>query len=308
VNIPRSVTLAAVLTAAVAMIAGCGSAAAPSGSPSSPAPTASTVPPSSTAPSAGPSAALASLILKVSSEGGFINPAATIATLPSVAVYADGRIITPGAIDAMAPGPLVVPVVVRNVGAAGAASILAAVRHAGLDKPATGGGPGVPGDSGTTVFTVIVDGTTTTTRLTGNGPGVGGPGGPTVGSADPHRTAAFDLLNRLVDPNETWGAPAAPPTSFVPVGYRVYVAPAASGTDQAGKPVQWPLSTPLGEFGTPAVPDRGIAGLRQGVILGADAASVRPILEAARTSTPFTSGGKSYTLYVRPLLPDEAGG
>jgi hypothetical protein len=56
------------------------------------------------------------------------------------------------------------------------------------------------------------------------------------------------------------------------------------------------------------VPDRGIAGLRQGVILGTDAALLGPALQAATADTQFASGGKNYTLHVRPLLPDELGG
>ncbi|MEA2631656.1 MAG: hypothetical protein QOE66_1875, partial [Chloroflexota bacterium] len=54
--------------------------------------------------------------------------------------------------------------------------------------------------------------------------------------------------------------------------------------------------------------DRGIAGLRQGVVLGSDATRLAEVLRAARTGDAFTSGSKSFTLWVRPLLPDEVGG
>jgi hypothetical protein len=307
VRIPSTVTFAVTAIAAVFMLAACGGAVAPAGSSSAPAPSGTSAPSPSDSPFASPVPALATLLIKVTTEGGFINLEATIAALPTVAVYADGRIITPGPVDAIAPGPLVFPLVVRDVGPAGAAAILGAIRQAGLDKPSTGS-PGIPGDAGTNVFTVVVDGTTTTTRLAGGAPGPGGPGGPTVGSADPGQTAALDLLDRLTDPTQTWGAPAAPETPFIPAGYRVFVSPGAPPSDQTSAPVQWPLAIPLETFGTPAVPDRGVTGLRQGVVLGADAATLRPILEAARSSTPFVSGGKSYTLHVRALLPDELGG
>ena len=68
----------------------------------------------------------------------------------------------------------------------------------------------------------------------------------------------------------------------------------------------WPLATPLAEFGTPAVPDRGIAGLRSGVVLGDDAKTLGPFLAEANALTPIVSGGKPYTIFVRPLLPDES--
>jgi hypothetical protein len=298
VRLTRSVVLA-VMTVA---LAACGSSTSRGSVPPTSAPT--STPGSSIAPSASPSAAPATLLLKVTSEGGFINPAATLAAMPIVAVYADGRIITPGVSDAIAPGPLVGPVVVRAVGATGAAAILAAIRQAGLDKPATGG-IGIPGDSGTNVFTAIVDGVTTTTRLAGGGPP--GPGGPGA-SADPGRAAALDLLSRLLDPTDTWGATSAPETPYAATAYRVYVAPAAPPSDTSVVAVAWPLATALDTFGTPAVPDRGVAGLRQGVVLGPDAIQLGPTFKAATAVTPFTSGGKSYTLYVRPLLPDELGG
>jgi hypothetical protein len=307
VRIPSTVTFAVAAIVAVFVLAACGGAAAPAGSSSAPAPSGTPAPPPSDTPSDSPVPALATLLLKVTTEGGFINPEATIAALPTVVVYADGRIITPGAVDAIAPGPLVLPVVVRDVGPEGAAAILAAIRQAGLDKPSTAS-PGTPGDAGTNVFTVVIDGTTTTTRLAGGGPGPGGPGGPAAGSADPGRAAAVDLLDRLTDPTKTWGAASAPETPFIPAGYRVFVAPGAPVSDQTSAPVPWPLGTPLETFGTPAVPDRGVTGLRKGVVLGADAATLRPILEAARSSTPFVSAGKTYTLHVRALLPDELGG
>jgi hypothetical protein len=305
----RPIHLVAVSFLAAIVVACSGAASSGSLAPTAPS---SGSPPASTGPSAAPSApsspaaSAAGLLLKVTSEGGFINPAATLAALPTVAVYADGRIMTPGPVDAIYPGPLLTPVSVRDVGPSGAAAILAAIKQVGLDRPASAD-PGVPGDSGTNVFTAVVDGATTTSRFAGAQPGH--PGGP-VASGDEEGAAALALLDRLLDPGETWGAPAATETRYVPAGYRVYVAPGAPQADpQASQsPVAWPLATPLAEFGTAAVPDRGITGLRQGVVLGADAATLGPVLEQASMLTAFTSGGSSYTLSVRPLLPDEVGG
>lgn len=299
----------AAMAAFAVIVAACGSSAnAPAPPASAPAGSVAPSTPPSIVPS--PSAAAATVLLKVTTEGGFINPAATLNALPIVEVLSDGRILTPGPVDAIAPGPLLPVVQVRDTGPAGATAIIAAIRAAGLDKPATGG-PGIPGDSGTDTFSVTIDGTTTDTRLVGGGPGVGGPGGPGLGgSPDPARAAAFDLLNRLTDSTVAWGDANGQPTPYPPSGYRVFVIPGAPTTDPATaqKPVAWPLATPLDAFGTPAVPDRGIAGLRQGAVLGPDAATLGPILAKATVETAFTSGGASYTLMVRPLLPDEAAG
>jgi hypothetical protein len=219
-------------------------------------------------------------------------------------VYSDGRILTPAG-AAGAETPLLPIVDVRDVGADGATAIVAAIRQAGLDTQSDSTA-GVPGDNGTDVFDVTLDGTTIENRISGNGPGVGRPGG-LGGSADPGQAAALDLLNRLLDPSETWGAGSAAATPYQPTGYRVFAAPGAPQGDPSRTPVAWPLATPLASFGVPAVPDRGVAGLRQGAVVGADAATLAPVLGAATIDTGFTSGGQTWTLYVRPLLPDELG-
>lgn len=259
------------------------------------------------APSASPPAGSAVVLLRVTSEGGFINPASTMAALPTVVVYTDGRILMAGSPSADNPNPLVVPVSLRTVGASGAAAILGAI-HAGSLDASSSADPGVPGDSGVSVFEVVADSGTVTTRFAGNGPR--GPGGPGAGGDNPERTAALDLLGKLLDPAETWGATSAPESVYQPLAFRVFVAPGASAGDGAASQppsVAWPLATALGDFGSPAVPNFGIAGLRTGVIHGADVATLAPILEAASMSTAFTSGGQSYTLSVRALLPDEVG-
>jgi hypothetical protein len=249
-------------------------------------------------------AANAQLILRVTTEGGFIGPAANLNAIPEVSVYADGRIMTPGAVDAIYPTPLLPVVAVRDVGAGGATAIIAAIRAAGLDH-ASSAAPGIPGDTGTSVFAVNVDGAVVTSRIVLGG---GLPGRPGVGSPDPAAAAASDLLARLQDPNETWGASSVQTTVLTPVAYRVFVAPGAPVSDGTLSPepaVAWPLSAPLGEFGSAANPDRGISGLRQGAVFGADAVTLGPVLQAANSQTPFMSGGMLYTIYVRPLLPDE---
>ena len=282
-------SLAFVAMAAV-LVAGCGSSV--SASPSAPAST---------------STPAATLVLRVTSEGGFISPAAGLAAVPAVSVYVDGRIITPGAAPGVDPPPLVVPAEVRSVGAAGISAITTEIRAARLATPSAAG-PGVAGDAGTTVFAVTLDGTTVKTRFAGLGGGPPGPGGPADG--DPARAAALDLLARLADPAETWGEPAAVATPFHAAGYRVFVAPGspAGGAGTAPPPLDWPLTMPLDAFGSPAAADRGIAGLRVGVVAGADAAALEPVLVKATQLTAFTSGGRPYTLYVRPLLPDELAG
>lgn len=270
-----------------------------------PGPSPTTAQPTGAPPTTQPTTAPVVLLLRVTTEGGFIGPAANLNNVPLVSVYADGRILTPGPVDAVYPGPLVQPVAAKDVGPTGAQAIVAAIKAAGIDKQGAGGGIGNP-DAPTTVFTVTIDGSTVVSRFhLGGGPG--GPGGPSVGSPDPVVTAAGDLLNRLTDPNETWGTSNPTISTLAPVAYRIFVAPGAPAGDMptAEPSIAWPLATTLDQFGSPAVPDRGIAGLRQGAVFGADASTLGTLFASANALTPFSSGGNLYTLYVRPLLPDE---
>jgi hypothetical protein len=299
---------AVVVFAIASLVAAC-SGSALTESPAATLPLATSSPAPTPSPSGTP-AASAELVLRVTTEGGFIGPAAHLAQLPEVAVYADGRIFTPAPVPAIYPGPLVPVESVRNVGAGGVAAIRAAIAAAGLDA---GGGtsPGIAPDAPDTVFEVGAGDQTVTTRFPalGGGPGPGQPGLPGA-STDPRRARAEALLARLTDPTDPWGAPATASTPYTPTAYRIFVAPGApadAGLPSPPVPVAWPLATPLASFGKPAQPDRGISGLRVGVVSLADTVTLGSVLAAATQITPFTSGGESYTLYVTPLLPDEAG-
>jgi hypothetical protein len=288
-------------------------------SPTSPPSAAQTVAPSaapgggSPSPATSPSpgaGAVPGLLLEVASEGGFINPASRLGDVPSVVVDDDGRIYTPGA-PAGDTQPLVAPVDVRDVGAAGAAAIRDAIQAAGLDREEPGGG-GIVADTGTTVFTTLVDGDTVVNRFAAAGPagpGSRAPGGsPVPGASGDPATAAFALLARLTDPSETWGSAAPTTEPYRAAGYRVFAAPVPTdaGSSQPPAPA-WPLATPLASFGTPAAANFGLDGLRSGIVTGADAATLAPLLQSLPAGASVASGGQPWTLWVRPLFPDELG-
>ncbi len=245
------------------------------------------------------------LVLRAAYEGGFIAPTARRSGLPIVSVYADGRIVTQGAVPAIYPGPLVPPLVYRSVGPDGAKAILKAAEDAGLtgEDAVYPGGP--VADAPQTVITVVHEGGQTVSRF--NALGIGP--SPDPSSSDPAvrtEAAAMALLGRLTG-TDTFGGTATDGGVLVPDGYRLFVtpgAPEASDPSLARSPVAWPLATPLAAFGQ-ADPQGG-AGARVGEVVGADAATLRPVLDAASQITPFSSGGTPWTIVVRPLLPDEA--
>ena len=147
------------------LLAACSAApaASPGASPTATPPLQTPAASPSPSPSATPALG-AELVLRVTIEGGFIGPAAHLAQLPVVVVYADGRIFTPAPVDAIYPGPLLPVESVRTVGASGVAAIRAAIAAARLDA---GGGtnPGIGADAADTVFAVQADGTLVTTRF-----------------------------------------------------------------------------------------------------------------------------------------------
>ena len=88
-----------------------------------------------------------------------------------------------------------------------------------------------------------------------------------------------------------------------PTGSRVYVGDVRRDADLPQQKVAWPLDPPLASFGE----DTG-AGYRCGVVTGADwTDTLQPLAAGTNELTPWTSGGSSYGLVFRPLLPDETG-
>ena len=231
------------------------------------------------------------MLLEAVSEGGFINPSVRLGQVPVVVVDSAGNIYMPDP-DAT-DNPLAARVVVRNVGPAGVAQIIAAIQDAGLDQPIDDGG--ISADTGVTVFTVEIDGQETVNRITASGPG--GPGAPGGGS-----NPALDLLTRLTDPTETWGASDVTSSAYVPLAYRVYFAPTTAGDSPT---LDWPLATPLADFGAPQTPNLGVDGLRSGIVSGADTAVLAAAIDGAMADTVMLSGGAAYQVWIRPLLPPE---
>jgi hypothetical protein len=287
------------LLAAAALAVGACSASALPGSPGSPG--SSQAPGASGSPTA--SAEGFVLVFRAALEGGFISPSAIRTRLPIVSVYADGRILSEGMTPAIYPGPLVPSIVVRSVGPAGAAGILKAAAAAGLTGADGTYGPGPALDAATTVITVVHDGGQTVSRFSSLEPRQIQPG---AGAADdPVPAATVQLLGRLMG-TDLFGGTVGPEGRYTPLGFQLFVTPgqpAQSDPGLARPPVSWPLATPLASFGK--ADTLGGDGARVGLVGGADALTVGPVLESATQITPFTSGGTQWTIVVKPLLPDE---
>jgi len=299
----RARSIWSVAAAAGLIVSACTSAAAPLGS---------------AGPSSGPGASPGSsgrvgspgasdpnaLVLRVSYSGGFVAPDSRRTQVPAVSVYADGRIMTGGAVPAIYPGPLMPTIVYRSVGPVGAANILAAAKAAGLTGKDTTYPSGPVEALPSTVITVVHDGTNTVTTF-GT---LGGPAGPSLApgdSAGQVEAAAAALVGGLMG-NDTFGGTVGPEGTYQPLGFQLFVTPGGpqSGTPGLARPpVAWPLATPLASFGRPD--PTSTTGGRVGLVTGSEAATLGPILAGATQLTGFTSGGAEWTIAARPLLPDE---
>lgn len=291
----RRAPLASLLLIA-AVAAGCvaGPGSAATTAPSSP-------PPTSPAPSSGLPLDPDALVIQVRYEGGFVGPDYRFTALPLASVYADGRIVAPGAQIEIYPGPLLPAVVQTTVPAVTVERLLAAAATAGLAGGVDRSYPphGIA-DAPDTVVTVWGPGGVTTTSF--------GALGMEQQVDDPAeaeaRTAAEAFVAGLSDPAVVGSATSV---AYRPSAIRVVVrdgAPTTDGEQLPQAPVSWPLATSLPSFGTPVLDGSPESG-RCGVVMGDELTVLWPLLERANTLTRFTSGGAEFQLMVRPLLPHE---
>ncbi len=232
-----------------------------------------------------------------------LPPPSQFGSLPSVVVTLDGRVLAGGAIAASYPGPLVSPIVERQLTAAGWAKIATAARALGLLSGArdfTGGQ--LPPGSVTARLEIAADGRVY--DLTGD-PNrimvcVTAPCDPEPGSPE----AFGGFLTRLSD--LTWlGADAGAERPHAPTGYGILVGPPPVNDMDLVQPViDWPLPGGFAQFGKALLDG---SGGRCGTVTGDDAAAMRPALNSANQLTEWRDPADAtlHGLTVRPLLPGD---
>jgi hypothetical protein len=232
------------------------------------------------------------VVLRVTVDGGFVPVQTSLATLPTFTLYGDGRVVVPGAQIQISPPPALVPLAVRRLPERQVQALLRRATQSGLlaHRPIDYGDMGSIG---------VSDMPTTTVELHAAGRALERAAyalqvTPSGGRLSHAQARARLLLARFIA-----GLPARPGSSYVPHGYAVFVARAQVATGVARS---WPLPSDLANAGVPAA-----SGVRCVTVDGRDADRLRTALRRANAQSQWSSGGRRYTLIIRPLLPDERG-
>jgi hypothetical protein len=232
-----------------------------------------------------------------------LPPPATFGSVPSFVITLDGRVLTGGAVAAIFPGPLVGPVVERQLTPNGWNRIVAAAREAGLlggVRDFTGGG--MPPGSVATRLEIVADGRVF--DLIGDASRimvcVQAPCNPLPGTPE----AFGGFVSRLSDLGSLLGADIGPESMHAPAGYAILVGRAPDDQGLAQPPMAWPFEAGFAGFGKPLADG---SGGRCGTVTGDDAAALRPALTAATSITRWRdpADGSFHGLTVRPVLPGD---
>jgi hypothetical protein len=243
-------------------------------------------------PSVLPSPSTVVAVLKIEQVGGMIGPSITLNRYPTVALYADGRLIMLGPQIELYPGPALPNLQVTQLTPAGVQQVLDWAAEAGLQGEDRFLGQPMP-DAGTTLFTVVRGQETHTSSvadMSSDDQAIGAlrqfqdvvsnirqwlPAEDIVGDDQPYAWDALQILATPADPA------SMPDPALVTI-------------------VDWPLAS-LATIGVDA------GGQRCAVIEGADLDTLRPPLETANELTMWRSDDQVYSVQLHPLLPDDPG-
>lgn len=243
------------------------------------------------------------VVVRIGYENGMMGPGMMFSTLPSFLLAGDGRAFTPGAVPAIYPGPLLVPMFERSVTQQGIEKVLQLADDAGLlgeipdyELP---DGPVVM-DASDTVVIIKVNGTTYEHRA--NALGMGLPdentGGDTgaVPEATPARQNLLQFVTLMGDFAKVAGASnVGPEGPWVPSEYRFQA--------MAVDPTQWTEPSPtIVEW--PAETGVVLADSDQCATVAAD--KVDELFAGATQLTFFQEDDLIYQLAIVGVLPGDA--
>jgi hypothetical protein len=233
-----------------------------------------------------PSGAAGDLVVRVVTKGGFAAESGGPARLPDLSVFADGRVITEEPTTLEYPGPALPNLREFRFTRVGLDLVVDEARAAGLldDPPPDYGDAGIT-DQPTTTVSLRVEGTTHQVDIYA----LGFDGGLTAEQRENRR--------RLLQFIGFAGHPHGVGVHVLPGSTRRYEPEALA---VRAEPFHVDIETerrdwPLGD----------LAGTECAVVRGGDLAAVLDAARTAREDVRWLSGGESYRLVLRPLLPDD---
>jgi hypothetical protein len=246
------------------------------------------------------------VVLRIAYEGGFVPIDYTLSSMPTVSLYGDGTLITPGAQIDIYPSPALPAIQQQHITEAGMQAILQAALDAGLDadRDMTDLGSVGIADASTTVFTLDANGQQHTVRVYALGELGERPSG--MSQEEFHAREQLQAFVTGSGRLDNWlpdGA-IADATLYEAPSARLYVSDYQGDPELHQQPVPWPLSEPLAGAGVGAEP----GGYRCLAVAGTDWTDIlMPAAQAANQLTPWVSDGQRWAILFRPLLPDEHG-
>lgn len=247
-------------------------------------------------PSASLPAADDALVLQVAQVGGFVPVQYLNGRLPLVSVYADGRMIVEGPVDARYPGPAWPNVQMLRLGRAEVQDLLTKALAAGVAETTDLGTPGIT-DVPSTRFTVVTDDRTYVREVYALAEYAGGgPGSGVTPAQEKARARLRGFLDEVTGRGDTAGA-----EPYVPEAIAAVVTPWFPPDDlPAQAPKAWP--------GPPLPGDPLGAGTTCVTARTESAQAVLAEAVSATATTPWTGAdGRRWSLLLRPLLPHESG-
>ncbi len=244
------------------------------------------------------------LVLRVEQRGGFVAPAADFTRLPEFTLLGDGRVVQPGAVAAIFPGPLMPPLNVRRLSESGIQAVLREVASTRLFHASRqfDGARARVADAPDTLFELHADQADVTISVYALGIAVDDSGLPADETQARRQLANLEARLTAL---ESWLPPSAwadaHSTTFIPSAVRLLVRDAtAEGADPSGIGFNfavWPTDTDPAA-GKPAGEWRCL------VAAGAEAEAWNAQLAHANSLTRWTRGERRFVVMPLPLLPD----
>jgi hypothetical protein len=255
-------------------------------------------------------------VVRVEQTGGFVTPQTTFSRVPDLAVYADGRAITPGPQIMIYPPPALPNLQMAQLSEAQVERILDLAGDAGLlADDIEYGEPGVA-DATTTVVTIVSGDNTYIHEAYALAGASTDPSEVALPGVDDEANEARTALTSFIaEASTVAGGGETETTAWEPEAYALQATPAVAlpadetGGTESSEGIEG-LEGVEGEPYGPALPwevaEIDLASATTCVAVEGDAAvQLREQFASANALTRFNQAGAEYDVWIRPVYPDE---